>query len=119
MPHSQTITNEVSDNLAIGSRIRKRREELGFSREELSKLTGISIKFLYEVETGKKGLSSRSIILMSQYLMISCDYILLGTPCPGYQNETLYALIASITDEKRKQITDLLETIIHMVNISC
>ena len=43
-----------------GNRIRILREKENLSREFFSELTGISPKFLYEIETGKKGFSAEN-----------------------------------------------------------
>lgn len=37
-----------------GARIRALREAAGYSREQLSEMADISVKFLYEIESGKK-----------------------------------------------------------------
>lgn len=41
----------------IGMRIMGLRKEKGYSREQLAELANISVSFLYEIETSKKGLS--------------------------------------------------------------
>ena len=40
---------------AIGARIRKRRELLGLSREELAEQLGVTAKFIGDIEYGEKG----------------------------------------------------------------
>ncbi len=42
-------------NLQMGKEIKDLRIELYYTRETLAELSGISSKFLYELETGKKG----------------------------------------------------------------
>lgn len=37
-----------------GARVRALRETAGYSREQLSEMADISVKFLYEIESGKK-----------------------------------------------------------------
>lgn len=43
-------------NIKVGERIEKLRKQKGLSREELAEMVGISSKFLYEIEKGKKDL---------------------------------------------------------------
>jgi transcriptional regulator with XRE-family HTH domain len=61
-----------------GTRIYQLRVENGYTREELAELADISIKFLYEVENGKKGFSAQTLLKISIALSTDCDYILKG-----------------------------------------
>ena len=44
----------------IGARIRALREDDGLTRDRLAERVGISSKFLYEIEMGKKGFSAET-----------------------------------------------------------
>lgn len=61
-----------------GLRIYQLRRTLGYTREELAEMADISVKFLYEVETGKKGFSAQTLLKLSMALSADCDYILKG-----------------------------------------
>lgn len=61
-----------------GKRIRNLREKNGYSREKLSELAGIGVKFLYEIECRKKGMSAYTLYNLANALNVSCDYILTG-----------------------------------------
>ncbi len=65
-------------NAQIGIRIRRLREAQHETREGLAEKADISAKFLYEIETGKKGFSAEILCRLSQALSVSCDYIMLG-----------------------------------------
>ena len=62
-------------NVIVGTKIRTLREYHGYSREKFAELAGINDKFLYEVETGKKGLSVRKMYSISRTLGVSMDYL--------------------------------------------
>lgn len=62
----------------IGERIYQVRNKRGYTRRELAKAADISIKFLYEMETGRKGFSAGVLSKICQELCISADYILMG-----------------------------------------
>ena len=64
------MTNEIS----VGARIMLLRTERGFSRETMAELTGISAKFLYEIENDRKGFSSHTLQRMAEVLEVSLDY---------------------------------------------
>ena len=68
----------------IGSRIKKLREERKLTREEMAAKADISIKFLYEIENGKKGLSVETLLKIAKVLSCSCDFILMGTNSEEY-----------------------------------
>lgn len=61
-----------------GERIMLTRIMRGYTREALAELADISTKFLYEIETGKKGFSSLVLYNICKVLKVDCDYILTG-----------------------------------------
>lgn len=63
---------------AAGERIRAIRKKKGYSRDVMSADIGISGKFLYEIEKGKKGFSSDVLLRIADYLEVGCDYIMTG-----------------------------------------
>ena len=63
----------------IGFRIRTLREKKKLTRDMLADKVGISTKFLYEIEMGKKGFSVDILYRISRELSISSDYLLTGT----------------------------------------
>lgn len=61
-----------------GRRIYDLRNMRGYTREYLAEMSGISAKFLYEIENGKKGFSAGNLYLVSRALQVGTDYILKG-----------------------------------------
>lgn len=68
----------TSFNKNIGKRILSARLLRHYTREYLAELADISPKFLYEIETGKKGCSSFVLYRLSKALKIKSDFILFG-----------------------------------------
>lgn len=64
--------------LTAGMRIKKLRLEKRYTREQLAYLADISDKFLYEIESGKKGFSALTLMKLSKALNVSKDYIMAG-----------------------------------------
>ena len=62
----------------IGGRIKNLRKINHYTREELAEIAGISPKFLYEIESGRKGFSAETLVKISMSLSVSCDYIMFG-----------------------------------------
>lgn len=64
--------------LTAGMRIKKLRLEKRYTREQLAYLADVSDKFLYEIESGKKGFSAVTLMKLSKALNVSMDYIMAG-----------------------------------------
>lgn len=68
------------------------RNDRGYTREQLAELADISDKFLYEIETGKKGFSAITLMNLSKALEVSLDYIMTGTGSRKYDSEIAAAI---------------------------
>lgn len=64
--------------IEMGRRIRKQREFLKLTREELASQLDVSSKFIADIEYGEKGVSIKKLYLLTQVLDVSADYILAG-----------------------------------------
>ena len=60
----------------VGRRIQKVRCEKNLTREDVAKNTNISVKFLYEIESGVKGFNANILYKIAKELNVSCDYLL-------------------------------------------
>ncbi len=67
------------DYYSIGARIRKQRELLKLSREQLATELDVTSKFISDIELGQKGMSLKTLIALSKVLSIPTDFILFGT----------------------------------------
>lgn len=56
----------------------------------------ISSKFLYEIETGKKGFLADILCRISQALSVSCDYIMFGKEVSCRGSEKLVCVLEMI-----------------------
>ncbi len=65
--------------MTVGARIMQLRLNRGYTREQLAYLADISEKFLYEIETDKKGFSATTLMGISKALEVSLDYIMYGS----------------------------------------
>lgn len=68
----------------MGERVMLLRKKRGYTREGLSESAGISVKFLYEIETDKKGFSAYTLVRLAQALEVSTDYIMTGREAGRY-----------------------------------
>lgn len=95
----------------MGKRLEKVRENRGMTREETAEKAGISTKFLYEVERGKKGISAQTLLKLAQTLSVSTDYLLVG--------EETMVVQSFRNDNNKKQFNrkqkELVEEIIRLI----
>jgi len=62
-------------------RIRKAREEAGYTREKFAELLDVSVSYMAEVERGRTGISVKMLIKICRLLGLSADYVLFGGDC--------------------------------------
>ena len=100
-------------NASVGERIRRAREGLGYTREKFGEIAKINEKFLYEVETGKKGISFNKMFALSQSLGVSMDYLVTGKTEEG-EEERHRATLALLSDLNTNEVKSI-ETIIRKI----
>ena len=80
----------------VGNRIRELREMHNYTREGMAEMVEISPKFLYEIESGKKGFSSDVLCKIARTLTVSCDYIMYGEEHSLRNGEKIYYILNHI-----------------------
>ena len=60
------------------TRIRKAREDMGYTREKIAEKLDVSVSYLAELERGRTGLSVKMLIKVCNVLGLSSDYVLFG-----------------------------------------
>lgn len=60
------------------ARIRRAREDRGYTREAFAEQLDVSVSYLAEVERGRTRISVKMLTQISRVLGLSADYILLG-----------------------------------------
>ena len=100
--------------VSAGERIRELRVTKGYTRDYLANKISLSTKFLYEIETGKKGFTAEVLYRLSDALDVKCDYILVGKsgeePCNLYINK----LLNKYNGPQKQNILRILELICEM-----
>lgn len=59
-------------------RIRKAREDMGYTRERFAEVLDVSVSYLAELERGRTGISVKLLIKVCKALGLSADYVLFG-----------------------------------------
>lgn len=63
----------------IGQRLREKREQAGYTREQLGELCSLSPRFIANIEFGDSTFSLDSLMMVCRVLSCSSDYLLFGS----------------------------------------
>ena len=75
---------EKTQLVEIGQRLRKRRTELGLTREKMAELADIGTGYYGQLEVGTSQMSIDTLVKLSRSMHLSMDYIIFGTEdAPG------------------------------------
>ena len=92
----------------IGSRIRRQREYLGYTREQFAELLDVTPKFCSDIELGVKGMSIPTLCKIANSLRLSTDYILFGRT-EIKPDDSVALLLQSCNKTERKYAEDILK----------
>ena len=95
----------------VGERIKSLRESNNFTRDAFAEKIGISSKFLYEIEMGKKGFSAETLVKISQAVSVSCDYIMTGSLQDDRFVNNVVCELEGFEPEQIGQVRDILKMI--------
>ena len=98
----------------IGMRVRNRREELHFTREQTAELAGLSVQFMASIELGKQRMTTDSLARVCKALGISADYIVFGSDRPVPEHD-LNAMLMPLDKKAREQAEQLLSIFVQAV----
>ena len=98
----------------IGYRIRELREMHNYTREEMAEMVEISPKFLYEIESGKKGVSSEILCKIARKFTVSCDYIMYGEEQSLKISEKMYCILKQVETKQIIKIQSILKLLIEI-----
>ena len=100
----------MQDNIKIGERIRKIREDLHMSREKFSEMIDISDVFLGQLERGERSLSTKTLIKIVSFTGSSADFILFGEES---SNNNTISKINIILNKCSNEVLDYIYKLIH------
>lgn len=103
-------------NGSIGGRIRKTREERGYTLEQLAEYSEISATFLWEIETGKKGMKTQVLGRIATALDVPTDYLIFGE-VPYRPNAKINSMVSDQPAEIQKQLEKLIAVFLDTVDI--
>ena len=100
----------------IGARLRKKREQAGYSREKLGELCSLSPRFIANIEFGDSAFSLDSLLTICRVLSCSSDFLLFGDALDSsIWNDTtakIHQLDVKYKDSMDKALQGILELIL-------
>ncbi|MBQ3432573.1 MAG: helix-turn-helix transcriptional regulator [Clostridia bacterium] len=104
MQKSDSFYNEM------GSRIIKKRKQLGLSQEELAARADVSPQMLSTAERGSKSILSENLLRISTALGVTADYLLTGRMARADADSLVQKIMAASpeTQSKIERIVDIL-----------
>lgn len=99
----------------IGYRIMSLRMNKGYTREFLAELSGISTKFLYEIELKSKGFSAKTLANIAAALDVSLDYIMTGNDYRK-MDDRLVSIIKKFDMKSLENVKSLLEAAYQLID---
>lgn len=102
-------------NLTIGLRIREIRETFQMTQAAFSEKCDLSESFLAAVESGRKGVTAKTIYKICTAMNISADYLILGRN-NGFEQDTLIELINSMDKVSAESAIRILREYIYAIH---
>lgn len=104
-------------NKVVGGRIRKHREDLGYSRETFAEKAELAVSFVSRIEQGNASFTADSMRKLCYALGVSADYILFGTEAHG-DLTTINAMLSGVEPDYIPLVEQLLSAYIKSIQLS-
>lgn len=108
----------MQNNIEIGERIRKIREDLKMSREKFSEMIDISDVFLGQLERGERSLSTKTLVKIVSFTGISSDFILFGLETPDNKISKINRILNKCSDDVLDYIYNLIRSTLSFIKKS-
>ena len=92
------------DCVTVGNRIKKARERLGITQENISEQMNVGPQHISDIERGTVGISIDMLMKICETLDVTADYVLFGNETE-YGKNTPYNIIAQL-EEKDQQFIE-------------
>ena len=99
----------MEEDIVIGERVRKIREDLKMSREKFSEMIDISDVFLGQIERGERSLSTKTLTKIVNFTGFSADFILFGDVSSNNTISKINRILNKCSDD----VVDYIYKLIH------
>lgn len=94
--------------LMIGAHLRARRDELGYTQENIAEKSEITLRYYQMIELGEKCASLEVLIRLCKLLSVSMDYLLFGS-LPADLENPISSIYDRLTPSQRDDATKILQ----------
>lgn len=102
----------IIDYKKVGSRIAKRRKELGLKQYELCEMIDVNYKYISNLETGRSAPSLELIMNLCEVLETTPDYFLVGTEINSNSAKSLTEKINNLNDDNKTLVNGIIDLIL-------
>ena len=100
------IMNLRMDNIAIGTRIRKVRNQHGLKQDEFAEKLGVNRHSLSRIESGKQPVPNELLVSLWTVYKVSANFIMNGVESREYHHDDITRILAD-SKEKDARIEQL------------
>lgn len=100
----------------IGERLRGKREQAGYTREQLGELCSLSPRFIANVELGDSTFSLDSLMTVCRTLSCSADYLLFGDAVNGGAWAETVSKIEHLDIKYQPEIDRIIQSLIEVIS---
>lgn len=101
-------------NEKIGLRMKERRKYMNYTLEQLAEKMNVSPQFLASIESGKKGMSFRTLDKLCSCLCITSDYLLFGEEGKQSDDE-LIRMLQNVNKKYYSYLKNILRDTIELI----
>ena len=109
--------DKKSLNIAIGSRIKLARENMGWTQEELAEKIDLSTQFLSTIERGVAGASLGTVINLCEVLNVSSEWLLCGKQAVP-DSEKIAIKISSLSSNQLAALDRVTDELLHLLKVT-
>ena len=114
--YRHNIGVEIDYN-GIGKRIKIRRNQLGYSQEQLAFECNLSVPYISQIENGRKSVSLNALLQVADVMDCTLDWLVFGDSflCSDFKRDEISIPVDNCTDEEKQYLRDLLNMNIRMM----
>lgn len=102
-------------NLTVGLRIREIREACHMTRAQFSEKCNLSDSFLTDVESGRKGISLKTLYKICTTMKVSADYFICGHG-NGFESDMVIEMLNSMDKHSKDTAIRILREYMEAIN---
>lgn len=91
----------------LGRRVRRQRQQFGWTQERLAESVNVSTSFIGHVERGTRKASLETLVSLANSLNVSLDYLLSGS----LKNSVIGPMPEGLNSKQRLALQEILSTI--------